>query len=115
MPLNRGGIADFFVENTISNSLKVPGAKFLGSGGLFCFSSIRKFGSFMNSFAMITSLSELYLRFRRFILLVQTKKKSDFYELWQQYKLMRTMEISEVLPDTYDEKYMHISYTSRPT
>ena len=42
--------------------------------GLFCFISIFKFGSFKNSFAMITSLSELYFRFRRFILLVQTKK-----------------------------------------
>ena len=43
------------------------------------------------------------------------RKKKDFYELWQQYKLMKTMEISEVLPDTYDKKYIHISYTSRPT
>ena len=47
-PLNRGGTADLFsfVENTISNSPKVPRAKFLGSDGLFCFRSIRKFGSF---------------------------------------------------------------------
>ena len=85
-PLNRGGIADLpllrtrrysrftFVENTISNSPKVPRAKFLGSDGLFCFSSIYKFGSFKNPFAMITSLSELYFRLRRFILFVQTKK-----------------------------------------
>ena len=39
-----------------------------------CFKSICKFGSFKNPFAMTTSLSELYLRIRRFILLVQTKK-----------------------------------------
>ena len=32
------------------------------------------FGSFKNPFATITSLSELYFRFRRFILLVQMKK-----------------------------------------
>ena len=63
-----------FVENTISNSPKVPRAKFMGSDGLFCFSSVCKFGSFKNPFATITSLSELYLRFRRFILLVQMKK-----------------------------------------
>ena len=39
-----------------------------------CRSSICKFDSFKNPFATITSLSELYCRFRRFILLVQTKK-----------------------------------------
>ena len=70
----------YFVENTISNLPKVPSAKFLGSDGLFCFSSICKFGFFKNPFAKITSLCELYFRFRRFILLVQTK--SDFCELW---------------------------------
>ena len=48
--------------------------KFLGSNGLFCFISICKFGSFKNPFATITSLSELYLRIRRFFSLVQTKK-----------------------------------------
>ena len=42
--------------------------------GLFCFSNICTFGSFKNPFLTITSLSELYFRFRRFILLVQTKK-----------------------------------------
>ena len=63
-----------FVENTMSNSPKVLRAKFLGSDGLFCFSNIYKFGSFKNPFAIITSLSELYFRCKRFILLVQTKK-----------------------------------------
>ena len=58
----------------VSNSPKVTRAKFLGSNGLFCFSSICKFGSFKNPFATITSLSELYFRIRRFILLIQTKK-----------------------------------------
>ena len=58
-----------FVENTI-----LLRAKFLGSHGLFCFISICKFGSFKNTFPTITSLYELYFRFRRFILLVQTKE-----------------------------------------
>ena len=40
----------------------------------FCFVSICKFGSFKNPFARLTSLSELYFRYRRFILLVQLKK-----------------------------------------
>ena len=42
------------------------------------------------------------LRFRRFNLLVKTKKK-DFYELWQQQKQLKTMEISEAKPDTFHE------------
>ena len=73
-PLKRGGITLTFVENTISNSPKVSRAKFLGSDGLFCVSSTCKFGSFKNPFAMITSLSELYFRFRGFIQLIQMKK-----------------------------------------
>ena len=63
-PLNRGGIT--FVENTISKLPKVPRAKFLGTDGLFCFSSVCKFGSFKNSFATITSLSEVYLYIHQF-------------------------------------------------
>ena len=59
-----------------------------------CFISTCKLDIFKNPFAKITSLSELYFRFRRFILLVQTKK-SDFYELWQQYKQLKTMEMSK--------------------
>ena len=40
----------------------------------FCFSSMCKFGSFKILLATITSLYELYFRFRRIILLVQMKK-----------------------------------------
>ena len=47
---------------------------FLGSDGFFCFSGICKFGSFKNPFATIISLPELYFRFRKFILLLETKK-----------------------------------------
>ena len=38
---------------------------------------------------------------------VGTNEKSDFYKLWQQYKLLKTMEMSEVWPDTYNERYIH--------
>ena len=83
-PLNRGGIADLPLLRTllvICQRSQEPGFyEVIGSFG--CFTSISKFGSIKNSFEMITSLSELYIRFRRFILLVQTKK-IDFYELWQ--------------------------------
>ena len=74
-PLNRGGIADLPLLRTLLTIFqKVLRTKFLGSCGLFCFISICKFDSFKNPFATIASLSELYFRFRRFILLVQTKK-----------------------------------------
>ena len=62
------------VEKTTCNSLKVSTAKCLGSDWLFCFITRCKSGSFRNLFETITSLSELYCRFRGFILLVQTKK-----------------------------------------
>ena len=52
---------------------KVLRAKFLGIDGPFCFISICKFHSFKNPLVTITNLPEFYFRFRRFILLVQTK------------------------------------------
>ena len=63
-PLNREDIADLTLFRTLSNSPKVLRYKFLGSDGLFCFSSICKYGSFKNPFASITILPELYFRFR---------------------------------------------------
>ena len=66
---------DFWVDtNTNTNSPELTRAKFLGNNGLFCFSSICKFGSFKNPFATITSLSEPYHKIRWFFLLVETKK-----------------------------------------
>ena len=50
--------------------------------------------NFKNPFATIINLSELYFRFRRFI--VGTNEKRDFYELWQHHKMLNTMEMSEV-------------------
>ena len=60
-PLNRGGIADLPLLRTLL-AIRQKLREF------------SKFGSFKNPFATITSLSELYVRFERFILLVQTKK-----------------------------------------
>ena len=34
-------------------------------------------------------------------------KQSDFYELWQQHKQLKTMETSEAWPDTLDEGYLY--------
>ena len=37
------------------------------------------------------------------------KQKSDFYELWQLHKQLKTMEMSEAWPDTFNEGYIHQS------
>ena len=66
-PLNRGSITDLPLSKTLLAIL-------LGSDGIFCFISLCKFGSFKDPFATITSLTELYFRIGRFILLVQMKK-----------------------------------------
>ena len=72
--LNSGGIADlpFLETSAIRQRLWEPSFwKVMDSFVLVAC----KFGSFKNPFAMITNLSELYIRFRRFILLVQTNKR----------------------------------------
>ena len=80
-PLNRGGIADLPLLRTLLAICQKSQEPSFWEVMDSCFSSICKFGSFKNPFAMITNVSELYFRFREFILLVQ-KKKTDFYELW---------------------------------
>ena len=59
-----------FAENTISNSQNATTVKFLRSHIIFGFFSINKFDSFKNLLATITSLPELHVRHRRYILLV---------------------------------------------
>ena len=41
-------------------------------------------------------------------------ERNDFYELWQQHKLLETMGMSEATPDTYDEEYIH-QFQPEPT
>ena len=77
------------------------------------FINICKLGSFKDSFAMITSLSEFYFRFRRFILLVLTKKVISI-NYGQQHKQLRTMEVSEAGPDTFGVGYIH-QFQPEPT
>ena len=52
----------------------------------------------------MTSLSKLSIQK---IYSVGTKEKSDFCELRQQRKLLKTMDMSGFWPDTYDEGYIH--------
>ena len=96
-----------FAEETIGNSPKVPRDRFLGSNGLFCFISIFKFGSFKNLFEAITSLPELYFRFRKFIHLIKRKAISIRNRSWQQHRQLKTMEMGEASPDTFDEGYIY--------
>ena len=72
--LNRGGIADLPLFRTLLAVRQKSQELSFWEVIDFCFISICKSGSFKNPFAMITSLTELYFRLRRFILLIQTKK-----------------------------------------
>ena len=38
---------------------------------------------------------------------VDRNKKSGFYELWQEQKQLKTMEMNEAQPVTYGEGYIH--------
>ena len=42
------------------------------------------------------------------------KQKKYFYELWQQHKFLKTMEMREVWPETYNEGYIH-QFQTEPT
>ena len=89
-PLNRGGIADLPLLITllaIRQKSREPSFWEL------------KFGSFKNPFATITSLSELYFRFRRFIVLVQTKKviSMDYGSCTSSWKPWRFVKLDLIL------------------
>ena len=74
-PLNRGGIADLpLLRTLLAIRQKSRERSFWKVMDSFVLVAYCKFDSFKNPFATITNLSELYFRFRRFILLLQTKK-----------------------------------------
>ena len=92
--LNRGGRAGLpLLRTLLANRQRSREPSFWEIMDSFVKIGICKFGSFKNPFATITSLSELSFRFRRATLLVQMK--SDLYELWQQHKQLKTMEMSK--------------------
>ena len=91
--LNRGGIGNLRLLRTllaIHQKFREPSFWEVMDS---CFVSICKLAA-SRTLAMITSLSELYFRITRSMLLVKTKE-SDFYELWQQSMQLKTMEMSE--------------------
>ena len=60
---------------------------------------------------MISNLFELNFRCRLYYS-VGENKNSDFYELWQQHKQLKIMEMSEAWPDIYDDEYILITFFS---
>ena len=72
--LNGGGIADLpFLRTLFTICQKFQEPSFWAVVEP-CFIRIHTFDSFKNSFATTSSLSEFYFTFRRFILLLQTKR-----------------------------------------
>ena len=98
-PLNRGGIADLPLLRTLLTIHQKSREPSFWEVMDSCFISICKFGSFKNPFATITSLSELYFRFRRFILLVQTKKviSMNYGRCTRDWKPWRWMRLDLIL------------------
>ena len=77
LPLNGGGIAHLHLLRTLlairQKSRELSFWEVVDTFDLLAYASLA--GSRTLLIRLITSLSELYLRFRRLILLVQTKKK----------------------------------------
>ena len=74
-PLNREDTADLpLLRTLLAIRQKSRGPSFWEVMDSFVLEGYASFCSFKNPFATIASLSELYFRFRRFMLLVQTKK-----------------------------------------
>ena len=97
--LSRGVIADLPLLRTLlaihQNSQESSCWEVMDS----CFSNICTFGSLKNPFAVITSLPELYFRFRRVFLLVQMKKviSMNYCSSTSSWKLWRWVRLELIL------------------
>ena len=91
-----------FVANTC-NSPKSQKPSFWEVIDSFCFISICKFSSLKKPFATTTNLSKFTLDLEDLFCWYKQKKQL----LWQQHKHLKTMEINEAWPDTYDEGNIH--------
>ena len=110
--LHREGIADLpSLRTLLGIRQKLPESSFW-EVNLFCFISISRFGSFNNPFALITRLSA-----------AGTNKRSDFYNLWLQQKLLKTMEMrldlifmmSDIYINFDEDPFTKFSKSSRTT
>ena len=71
---------------------------------------IYKFHSFLLGYASLPASRTLLQRFLACLkftldsdILIGTNEKGDFYELMQQHKQSKTMEMSEALPNNYED------------
>ena len=93
--LNIGGIADSpLLRTLLAIRQKSQEPSFWEVIRLFCFISICNFDSCKNPFATITSLSELYFRFKRFIPFVQARKVTSINHgsstnIWKPWRCVR--------------------------
>ena len=104
-PLNRGSIADSPLLKTLlairQKSREPSFWEIMDSFVSLAYASLaasrnvlqRLLACLNFTLVKITSLSEIYFRIRRLILLVQTKEV--IYELWQQHKKLKTMEMNK--------------------
>ena len=99
---NRGGIADLHLLRTLLAIHQKSWEPIFSEVMDSFIVSMYKFHNFKNPFATITNLPELYLRFRRFVLLVQTTTKKRFLSTvsstscwkpwrWVRFNLIPTM------------------------
>ena len=115
---------DFWVDtNTNSNSPELTRAKFLGNNGLFCFTTICKFGSNKKPFATITSLSEPYHKIRWFFWLVETKKvisvnygsSTSSWKPWRWMRLDLIVSMSDIYINSNLNPLKKFTSSSRST
>ena len=105
-PLNRGGIVDLPLLRALlainQKSLEPNFWEVRDSLVLVAYASLAASRNLLQQ--LLTCLN---FSFDWEDLFCKYKKKSDFYELWHQHKQLKTMEMSEVWPNTYDEGYIH--------
>ena len=69
---------------------------------LLAYASLKLKEPFCNDYYPVWTLLQI-----KKIYSVGTKKKSDFFELWQLHKQLKTMEMSQAWPNTFDKGYIH--------
>ena len=106
-PINRGGVADLLLLRTLlAIHQKSWEPSFWGVMDSFV---LVAYASFTSSRTLLQwLLACLNFTLDSEDLFCWYKQKNDFYELWQQHKLLKIMEMSEFWPDTYNKEYTSI-------
>ena len=106
-PLNRGGTADLPLLRTLlaicQKSREPSFLEMMDSFILLVYASLVASRTLLQQLlaCLNFTLESKDLSFN------STNEKSDSYELWQQSKQLKTMEMSGALPDTFYEGYIH--------